>query len=54
MQLECTSSLNANNGVIQDTAKGVKEEGRRGVAGGYKQVSAPVIHALYIFPFFPF
>ena len=48
MQLECTSSLNANNGVIQDTAKGVKEAGRRGVGGFlYKQVSAPVIHVLY-------
>ena len=31
LQLECTSSLNANNiGVIQDTAKGVKEAGGSG------------------------
>ena len=54
VQLECTSSLNANIiGVIQDTAEGVKEAGGSeewggGGEGGYKQVSAQIIHILYI------
>ena len=47
VQLECTSSLNANNGVLGG-AKGVKEAAGSGEWRGYKQVSAQIIHILYI------
>ena len=48
VQLECTSSLNANNNGVLGGAKGVKEAGGSGEWRGYKQVSAQIIHILYI------